>query len=367
MAKKKLTDVCVQNLPIPATGQVDYWDTVLPSFGVRVSNGGTKTFFVWRHRKRKNIGRHRQIKLKDARKKARELLQDPDTYIQEQAIEISYNEAVDRYLEVKALEVCARTLENYTRLLRRFVFPKIVGDIRPYEVVDALKRVVGQTNRSHAFTILKGFFAWCVVQEYCDKNPMQNMKKPRLPKSRDRVLTEDELKEIWWACDELENYGLIVQILMLTGQRKAQIAHLHEEWVHDDHFLFPGSIMKNGLEHRCPIGSLTKTTLMRALPIKGYYFSPITAVGRPFSNWSKSKKQLDEIVQIDPWCLHDLRRTWSTNAADLDIPPHITARVLSHATPEGSISAIYNRSKYKKQMADAMHKMNDHILSLISP
>ena len=291
MVKKRLTDVSVQKLPIPTKGQVDYWDSSLPLFGVRVSEGGTKTFVAVVNRNRKALGRYPQLKLKDAREKAREILHDREAYLKSQQVEISYDEAVDRYLEVKALEVCERTLENYARLLRRFVFPKIVGDIRPYEVVDALKRVMGQTNRSHAFTILKGFFAWCVVHEYCDKNPMQNMKKPRLPKSRDRVLTEDELKEIWWACEELENYGLIVQILMLTGQRKGQIAHLHEKWVHKDEFVFPGSIMKNGLEHHCPIGSLTKTTLMRALPIQGYYFSPITAVGRPFSNWSKSKKK----------------------------------------------------------------------------
>lgn len=365
--KKRLTEISIQNIKPPTKGQVDYWDTSLPAFGVRVSYGGSKTFVAKQNGQRKVLGRYPATSLKTARAKARELLHDPEHQRQVEETNISYDEAVDKYIRIKSLELRPRTLEGYERLLCRMNFKTVVRDIRAYQIADELERILGQTNRSHAFTILKVFFGWCVTQEFCDKNPMQNLKKPRLPKSRDRVLTEDELKEIWWACDELENYGLIVQILMLTGQRKAQIAHLHEEWVHDDHFLFPGSIMKNGLEHRCPIGSLTKTTLMRALPIKGYYFSPITAVGRPFSNWSKSKKQLDEMAQIDPWCLHDLRRTWSTNAADLDIPPHITARVLSHATPEGSISAIYNRSKYKKQMADAIHKMNDHILSLISP
>ncbi len=159
--------------------------------------------------------------------------------------------------------------------------------------------------------------------------------------------------------------GAIVKILMLTGQRRGQIDRLQTSWVDKEGISFPASVMKNKLEHYCPIGSLTYYTLLEIIPVDGYYFSPLTAVGRPFTAWSKNKKKLDSMVQFDPWCLHDLRRTWSTNAPRLDIPPHITSRILSHASPEGTIAKIYNRYKYRSEMADAMHKMNDHILSLI--
>lgn len=312
------------------------------------------------------IGRYPAMTLKEARKKARTILYDKDKYKRSQEIEIGYDEAVDKYLLLKGTEVSVRTLENYTRLLRWLQFKSMVSDIRPYQVGDALERVVGQTNRSHAFTILKGFFNWCVAREYCEKNPMENLKKPRMPPARDRVLSNNELVEIWRACEELGNYGLIVRILMLTGQRKAQIANLHESWVHKEHIIYPASIMKNRLEHYCPIGRLTREMLMRALPVEGYYFSPLTSVGRPFSNWSKAKEKLDRMIDIDPWVHHDLRRTWSTNAAELKVPPPVTSRVLSHATPEGKMSAIYNRHKYKKEMSAAMNKIDSHILELLS-
>jgi len=56
---------------------------------------------------------------------------------------------------------------------------------------------------------------------------------------------------------------------------------------------------------------------------------------------------------------------WSTNAARLDVPPHITERVLAHVAPEGKISAVYNRFKYENEMRDAMQKMPDFITSLL--
>lgn len=90
-----------------------------------------------------------------------------------------------------------------------------------------------------------------------------------------------------------------------------------------------------------------------------------TKIGRPFTAWSKNKAALDKLLDLDHWTLHHLRRTWSTNAARLEIPPHITERVLAHVAPEGKISAIYNRFKYENEIRDAMQKMSDFIASLL--
>lgn len=367
MSKIRLTDLSIQKLKPPQKGQKDYWDSALPSFGVRVSQGGSKTFVVVINRRRKSLGRYPNTRLKYARSEAQKLLFGRNEQIAREILDISYADAVERFLQIKEPDLRPRTFEAYARVLTIVHFDMMVRDIRPFQVEDALNRVTGQASRAQTFTVLKMLFGWCVSREYCDKNPMQNLKKPRMPPARERVLSDDELALIWKACEHLGTYGVIVQLLMLTGQRQAQIANLHTTWVQKDHVVFPGSIMKNKLEHYCPLLNVAQMTLMRALPIEGYYFSPISAVGRPFSAWSKSKRKLDEIIQIDPWRLHDLRRTWSTNAARLDVEPHIIARVLSHALPEGKISAIYNRHKYRQQMSDAMEKVNDHILSLLLP
>ncbi len=366
MPKTTLTDIVVRNLKAPDKGQETYWDATLPGFGVRVSQGGTKSFIVIRRGKRRVLGRYPIMTLKEGRTEGRKILHDPVGYAKSQHIDISYPEAVERYLNMKKGEVRPRTLEGYAHLLRTFDFPQLVADIRPYHVGDALDRIEQQTKKSNAYTALKMFFNWCVAREYCTLNPLQNLKKPKVPASRERVLSDDELAVIWNACNKLGKYGAILQVLMLTGQRRDQVARLQTSWVEDDVFKFPASVMKNGKEHHCPIGPLTEYVLLQTIPIDGYYFSPLRAVGRPFSAWSKSKNRLDGMIDIDPWRVHDLRRTWSTNAARLDIPPHITARILSHTSEEAKVAKIYNRYRYRTEMAEAMHKMNDHILSLIS-
>lgn len=129
--------------------------------------------------------------------------------------------------------------------------------------------------------------------------------------------------------------------------------------------MFPPEVMKTNREHRVPFALATGQLLQKCFPIEGYYFSPATAIGRPFTAWSKNKDALDKLAGIEPWTLHDLRRTWSTNAARLDVPPHITERILSHVAPEGKVAAIYNRWKFEREMRWAVERMADFILELM--
>ena len=280
MPKVSLTDLVVQNLKLPETGQVDYWDANVAGFGVRVSQGGTKSFVVLVHRERKSIGRYPALTLKQARDEAKRRLYGGLRTEERSLIEIGYAEAVDRYLKVKETEVRTRTLDNYAHLLRQLTFTSAVRDIRAYEIEDALKTIKGQTTRSHTFTVLKGFFNWCLAREYCRSNPVQNLKKPKMPSSRERYLEDDELAEIWRACDQLGKFGAIVRLLMLTGQRKGQISRLQTSWVKKRTITFPPEVMKNGKQHQCPIAGATEYVLLGVIPVGGYYFSPVTAVGR---------------------------------------------------------------------------------------
>ena len=288
MPKLKLTDVAVRHIKPPPKGQVEYWDTTVAGFGVRVSQAGSKSFFVLINRRRKSLGRYPVVSLKDAREEGRRILLDKAGYLrQQEQLEVPYLEAIELYLKKKESEVAARTHENYVRFLRSFDFPSVVRDIRPYQVEDALDRIVGNTNRYHAYTTLKTFFTWCVSVEYCNNNPMQGLKKPKLPSSRDRVHEDWELAAIWEASHQLGNFGAIVRLLMLTGQRKNQIARLEEKWVKKDGITFPAEVMKNRKKHWCPVGHWVRYELLNLMAVDGFYFSPVTAVGKPFSNWRR--------------------------------------------------------------------------------
>ena len=72
----RLTDLAIQKLPAPDAGQKTYFDDALGGFGVRVSQGGTKSFIVMYGKQRRlhTIGRYPSKTLKEARTEAKTFL-----------------------------------------------------------------------------------------------------------------------------------------------------------------------------------------------------------------------------------------------------------------------------------------------------
>ena len=62
MPKTRLTAVSVERLRPPAKGRIEYWDNLLPGFGLRVSETGAKTWVlmyrVGRRQRRLTLGRY---------------------------------------------------------------------------------------------------------------------------------------------------------------------------------------------------------------------------------------------------------------------------------------------------------------------
>ena len=52
----------------------------------------------------------------------------------------------------------------------------------------------------------------------------------------------------------------------------------------------------------------------------------------PFNSWSQRKDELDEkLPDMEPWVIHDLRRTARSLMSRAGVLPHIAERVLGHA------------------------------------
>lgn len=369
MPKKNLTQLTIDRLPTPRGHQVTYWDTQLTGFNLRMSPGGAKTFNVvyGTDRKRVTIGRYPIVSLAAARKRAREILLQAVLHPSKHSSP-QFQAALERYLSLKQPDLRPSSFKEHKRLLETyFSWHMLVGDITTNDALNALDAIEAPSERAHAYAVLKTFFNWCVAREYCDRNPLEKIRKPKTAPSRERVLDEHELGRLWAATDDQGIYNLIVRVLLLTGQRLNQIASLREEWVDYSNRVihFPAGIMKNNHAHSLPFGPLIEFHLRQALPVNGYLFCAPSKIGQPFSTWGKPKKRLDATCQIDPWTLHDLRRTWATISAQLDTEPHVIERVLAHTT--GSISkiaAIYNRFKYQDQMRAAVARFENHIMQL---
>ena len=122
-----------------------------------------------------------------------------------------------------------------------------------------------------------------------------------------------------------DDYGIIVRVLMLSGQRRNEIASLHSAYVEGNVVMLPEELSKNHQEHAYPLCSLARSLL----PQREGLFFPAKARGTPTNHWSECKEDFDKECPIAPWPLRDLRRTFATKLASLPVAPHIVERILN--------------------------------------
>jgi integrase len=188
----------------------------------------------------------------------------------------------------------------------------------------------------------------------------------RQEKSRERVLTDDELKAIWRACPD-SDFGAIVKLLILTSQRRTEIGSLRWNEVDLERatISLPVERTKNKRAHVVPLSPPVLEILKAKQQSRGATLFGITDKG--FTDWSKSKAALDtRITGLTGWRLHDLRRTTVTGMAGLGIQPHIIEAVINHVSGhKGGVAGIYNRAAYDKEKRAALDLWAEHVMALV--
>jgi integrase len=79
-------------------------------------------------------------------------------------------------------------------------------------------------------------FNWAVDRDIIRANPLSGMERPEIAyRPRERTLTMEEMKAIWKAAPEMGYpFGPILRLLILSGQRKTEIAEVHWSWLRED-------------------------------------------------------------------------------------------------------------------------------------
>jgi integrase len=384
-----LTEITLRNLKPPERGQKAYTDDSLTGFGVRVSQGGTKTFTLVYgvNRQRVTIGRYPVISLSDARTEAKRILAE-HTLGRSRPQTIAWDGGLALFLEHCKEKNRGRTVRDYDRLLKRhFAFGrKKLAEITTGDITKRLDRLKGTpSERNHALVAVKIFLKWArqPPRSYMSHNPCDGMVPSKRP-SRKRVLTDAELAAIYQtALEGQDAFSNIVALLVLTGQRRGEVGALRREWIDmvQRTITLPDSITKNKRTHTFPYGKAA-TRVINALSEEGEYLFPASREhvrGKPtttFNAWPKAKVAFDAACGVTAWTLHDIRRTFGTGLARLKVPPHIVERLLNHKLgsignqTDGVVSAvaeIYNRHLYLDEMRDAVVKWEALLVSLLEP
>lgn len=133
---------------------------------------------------------------------------------------------------------------------------RTVASITKREIADAVDAITEErgkiaANRTHA--TLTRLFSWAVEKGLVKTSEALGTKAPNPEKSRDRVLTPEELSAIWWAAEKLRPpFGAFVR-LILTGARRNEIAGMTEVEIVRDVWTLPAPRSKTGEANALPL------------------------------------------------------------------------------------------------------------------
>ena len=386
MPSVRLTDAAVKRLAKPERGQTDYFDQVLPGFGLRVSASGRRSWFVlYRVKGGTNRGKQRRftlplradaLGLADARQIARDALiaiergEDPSVDKRRHRTEVSaaitVQEACDVFIERYAKRR-NRSWTETSRILKKDVCSdwgdRALESISRSEALALIDSVADRApvmaNRTLA--AIRKMFNWHIERGTIGTSPVERLSAPTREQQRERTLSDAEIRLFWQACSEYSYpFGPLFKCLLLTAQRRIEVSNA--EWSEIDLekqlWKIPAARTKPGREHEVPLSNMT-VELLLSLPRFGpLVFSTASTGDRPVSGFSNAKKRLEKRMEelaeapIPNWHLHDLRRTASTGMAAAGIPRYIISKVLNHA--EGGVTQIYDRFSYSNEKAEAL-------------
>lgn len=409
MAAKVLTVQSVERYKPRPEARLEIPDAALPGFYLIVQSSGFKSWAV-RYRiagkpRKYTIGPYPLFDLVTARARAREALQlvalgqDP-VLVKKATAEAAKVAAEDRVERVVALYVNRHLkpngkpgyAETQEALLRNHVVPRWgqrrIGDVTKREVValiDGLTDAGLTTGANRVFAVTRALFNFALRREIITTTPFLGLRPPLAETSRDRVLTDAEVRLVWRAADAVGfPFGPAVKLLLLTAQRRDEVIRMVRGEVDGDLWTLPPERTKNSLEHIVPL-SPPALSIFNAVPrIAGSAEYVFTRTGTaPMSDYTSTKARLDKAmleiarqdaeaagrdpgsVELKPWRLHDLRRTASTGMARLGFPIHVTEAVLNHRSGTlGGLAGIYNRYQYLDEKRAALEAWAAHVEGL---
>jgi integrase len=385
----KLTQTNLSRVCVLASDEQDkiFFDDEVRGFGLRVRKGGSRKFVVHYRQggiqRRHTIGPASVLTVDQARVKARKVLVDVDDGKDPAAAKIAKHAAAGLifasvmrdYLAVRAKDMKPRSLEETTRHLKRAWKPlhRLALSAVSRPVVAARLRELasgsGPVAADRARSTLSALFGWAIGEGLCDGNPVMGTNKASDGKPRERVLSDAELAAVWQAAPD-NDYGRIVRLLMLTGQRRLEIGDLCWAELEGEGetalIALPSHRTKNGRQHDVPLSALARQVLEGCKRRAGRDHVFGDGEGG-YSGWSKSKAALNEVAQIKPWVLHDLRRTTATRMADLGVYPHVIEAILNHVSGhKAGVAGIYNRSSYAAEKRAALDLWAAHVAKIIA-
>jgi integrase len=270
-----------------------------------------------------------------------------------------------------------RTARETQRLLDLHVLPRwrtrLAREITRRDVLDLLDRVVDAGKpiaANRTFSAVRKMFNWAVARDIISASPCAGVKPPTPERSRDRLLDDSELRDVWRAAAKMGGpFGTLVRLLILSGQRRDEVARMRWDEIDLDRRMWTlgRERVKTDTRHDVPL-SHSAVVILQALPRIGNEYVLTTNGEAPSSNYGKNKRRLDALLpDMPPWRLHDIRRSVASGMARLGVNLPVIEKVLNHSGGSfAGIVGVYQRYDFAREKASALQRWADHVERLVT-
>jgi integrase len=360
--RKRLTDSQVAALP-PKAVRYTYPDPELPAHYIRVYPTGTKTFVVVRNNKWTKVGDTRRYTIEGAREKARTVLRGESAPESFATIARLYEQR-----HVSKLRSASEVKRHLDRLIDAFG-DRDFASVRRKDITALADKVAEKHGTRAAKYLLQTVSAlsrWYALRDEGYLSPMApGMTKAFKSKSRARILDDNELRAVWTAAEDAGQFGALIRLLLLTGQRREKVAAMRWQDI-DDNGVW---IIPHEEGEKANAGTLVlpqaAVDIIRSEPRLGD--NPHVLAGRTGSHingFSKPKRKFDrDLGKMPPWVLHDLRRTARSLMAKAGVRSDHAERTMGH-TIKG-VEGTYDRHAYVEQKAAALKALASLIDNIV--
>ena len=362
------------------------FDEGMPGFGLRIRKGdkGEHRTFIAQYKigakhRRMTLGNVAKVTLDNARKEAKKIFgkvaigEDPANEKTAARAEASntLDGIITAYLEAKKAEFRDRSytateyyLNTIWKPLHKLTLPA-VNRATIAAQVRIIAKENGPVSANRARASLSAMFRWAIGEGLAEENPVAGTNKQEENGPRERTLSDGEAAAVWLAAPA-NDYGRIVQLILLTACRRDEIGSL--QWPEIDlearTITLPKERTKNGQEHIVPLCDAA-VEILKAIPRRDKRLYVFGTGDGGYSGWSKSKVSLQNIAKLKTdWTLHDLRRTVRTGFGMLGVAPHVAEAALNHLPSK--LIRTYDRNTYAAEKKAAFDLWAGHLAVAIA-
>ena len=363
--------------------------------GVRVTAGGGKTYLaqytIAGSKRRIPLGSCSAISLAAAREAVQAILgdvakgRDPDGERKEAARKVmekaeaealTLGALIDKWENRHLVERRPGYAAEATRALR-FGFKKHLKSpaaaLTP-KTAKAILNAIADDGKKATARLTGAYgracYGWAIGKDLLVENPFAGIKLDAVS-SRERVLSDEELAAVWGATKGPGPYNAIVRTLILTGQRREEVAGMTWAEIAPDlsTWTVPASRTKNGVAHIVPLPLLAQAIIKSTHRTSKDDDEPkFVFPGRAgaFNGFSKAKFALDEDSDVKDWRLHDLRRTMATGLQRLGVRLEVTEAILNHVSgSRAGVVGIYQRHEWAEEKRAALNAWDEHVAAIV--